>query len=81
MPQTRRPIAYRFFHRPMIGGTLANPATRYPSWFDYQVFREYPYLLACSVTSALAFFASALAAFFLREVRFSHILRTHRHPS
>ena len=63
----------------MIGGTLAKPATRYPSWFDCELFREYPYLLSCLVTSALALFASALAAFFLQEVRLNHTSCVHTH--
>ena len=59
---------------PLIGGAFSNPATRYPSLFDYELFRKFPYFLPCLVTAAVALFSTVSAYFFLDEVRPYHSL-------
>jgi hypothetical protein len=57
---------------PLIGGAFSNPATRYPSLFDYELFRKFPYFLPCLVSAAVALFSAATAYLFLNEVRPHH---------
>ena len=54
---------------PIIGGTLSNPASRYPnSWLaQIPAFQRYPYLLPCAVASAITFSSFLLALLFLEE--------------
>ncbi|KAF5324485.1 hypothetical protein D9611_004545 [Ephemerocybe angulata] len=52
---------------PIIGGSLANPAEKYPDVFDYSLFRTYPYLLPCLTTGLLAFVTAVVATIFLTE--------------
>lgn len=57
-------------HSPLIGGTLANPATRYPdSLGKIALFRQFPYFLPCATAGALALTAFIFAFFGLKEVR------------
>ncbi|KAJ6488177.1 major facilitator superfamily domain-containing protein [Mycena vitilis] len=61
---------------PFIGGTLANPATRYPDTLGkIHVLREYPYLLPCATAGALAFAAFVFGFFGLKETLPSAIAR------
>ncbi|EMD37323.1 hypothetical protein CERSUDRAFT_50458 [Gelatoporia subvermispora B] len=53
---------------PLIGGTFANPAERWPSQFDTPFWNKYPYLLPCLVTVAGTLAALLLAIFILEEV-------------
>jgi MFS family permease len=54
--------------RPVIGGAFIDPAERFPTLFGIQLFQDHPYLLSCSLTALISLGASALAAFYLREV-------------
>ncbi|KAH8107026.1 MFS general substrate transporter [Cristinia sonorae] len=51
---------------PLIGGTLSNAATKFPQYFDIEVFRLYPYLLPSLVAGAIALFG-AIGGFFCLE--------------
>ncbi|KAJ7510540.1 major facilitator superfamily multidrug-resistance, DHA1 sub-family [Mycena galericulata] len=64
---------------PLIGGTLANPATRYPDTLGrIPILREFPYLLPCATAGVLAF-ASFLFGFVgLKETLPSIIARRKR---
>ncbi|KAJ7199556.1 major facilitator superfamily multidrug-resistance, DHA1 sub-family [Mycena haematopus] len=53
---------------PFIGGTLANPATRYPDTLGkIDILREYPYLLPCATAGLLAFVAFVIGFLGLKE--------------
>ncbi|KAJ7690065.1 major facilitator superfamily domain-containing protein [Mycena rosella] len=53
---------------PLIGGTLANPAVRYPDTLGkIPILREFPYLLPCATAGALAFCAFVFGVFGLKE--------------
>ncbi|KAJ7220227.1 major facilitator superfamily domain-containing protein [Mycena pura] len=53
---------------PFIGGTLANPAIRYPDTLGkIHLLREFPYLLPCATVGTLAFCAFILGFFGLKE--------------
>ncbi len=61
--------------RPLIGGTFANPTTENLSWPRghlpipvNKLFKEFPYLLPCVVTSVMALAATAFAFCVLEEV-------------
>ena len=54
--------------RPLIGGLLAKPATRYPKIFNYELFKTYPYILPGFFVSSIAGVAFITAFFFLEEV-------------
>lgn len=55
--------------RPFIGGTFANPATRFPdSLGKIQILREFPYLLPCAIAAALAFAGFVFGFLGLKEV-------------
>jgi hypothetical protein len=56
------------FARPIIGGTFAHAATKFPSLFDVWLFREHPYLLPGMIAAAVAMTGSLLAFFQLEEV-------------
>ncbi|KAJ7870942.1 major facilitator superfamily domain-containing protein [Mycena olivaceomarginata] len=61
---------------PLIGGTLANPATRYPdSLGKIALFRQFPYFLPCATAGALALTAFIFAFFGLKETLPSAIAR------
>ncbi|KAF9453690.1 MFS general substrate transporter [Macrolepiota fuliginosa MF-IS2] len=46
---------------PLIGGSLANPHTRFPQLFSGQLWQDFPYLLPCAITAL----ASSLGCFIL----------------
>ncbi|KAF8443269.1 major facilitator superfamily domain-containing protein [Boletus edulis BED1] len=52
---------------PLIGGTLANAATRYPRYFSWSVFVEHPYLPPCIVSAACALGGAGLGYVFIEE--------------
>ncbi|EAU88341.2 hypothetical protein CC1G_05107 [Coprinopsis cinerea okayama7 len=52
---------------PIIGGSLADPAKKYPKLFNYALFKEYPYFLPCFAAGLIAFGTAAAAGLFLRE--------------
>ncbi|KAJ7082879.1 major facilitator superfamily domain-containing protein [Mycena belliarum] len=61
---------------PLIGGTLANPASRYPdSLGKIHLFREFPYLLPCATVGALAFGAFVFGFLGLKETLPSALAR------
>lgn len=53
---------------PLIGGTFAHGASKYPFLFGYSVFEENPYFLPCLLSSLLTFFGVLLGFAFLEEV-------------
>ena len=46
--------------RLLIGGTFANAATRYPKYFSWPVFMDYPYLSSCVISAVCAFLGTGL---------------------
>ncbi|KAJ7105708.1 major facilitator superfamily multidrug-resistance, DHA1 sub-family [Mycena epipterygia] len=61
---------------PLIGGTLANPAERYPdSLGKIHLLKKFPYLLPCATAGALAFSAFVIAFIGLKETLASAIAR------
>ncbi|KAF8551949.1 MFS general substrate transporter [Imleria badia] len=52
---------------PLIGGTLANAATRYPQYFAWQVFEKHPYLPPCIVSAACALIGAGLGYALIKE--------------
>jgi len=61
---------------PFIGGSLANPAARFPdSLGKIPLLRAFPYFLPCATTAALAFLAFVVGFFGLKETLPSAIAR------
>lgn len=57
------------FRRPMIGGFLSRPATRFPDLFGRSEFlKEYPYFLPCAVPATFSALAWIISWFYLEEV-------------
>jgi hypothetical protein len=55
--------------RPIIGGVLSNPATRWPDTLGrIHYLRQHPYFLPCATTGFLAFVAFVISFFGLKEV-------------
>ncbi|CAE6430579.1 unnamed protein product [Rhizoctonia solani] len=52
---------------PTLGGFLSHPAERYPSAFDYELLRQYPFLLPCIVGSGLSTIGLIAGIFFFEE--------------
>ncbi|KAG5645916.1 hypothetical protein DXG03_005063 [Asterophora parasitica] len=52
---------------PLIGGTLSNPATKYPLLFDMPLLRTFPYLLPCITSALFGLCGVVLAYYFLDE--------------
>ncbi|CAE6364898.1 unnamed protein product [Rhizoctonia solani] len=52
---------------PALGGFLSHPAERYPSVFDYELLRQYPFLLPCLVGSGLSTIGLVAGIFFFEE--------------
>ncbi|KAJ7772383.1 major facilitator superfamily domain-containing protein [Mycena metata] len=64
---------------PFVGGSLANPASRFPdSLGKIPLLREFPYLLPCATAGALAFSAFILGFIALKETLPSAIARHKR---
>ncbi|TEB35962.1 MFS general substrate transporter [Coprinellus micaceus] len=56
---------------PILGGSLANPAKKYPDVFGEAFFEEYPYFLPCFAAGLLAFATAVFGVLSLSET--SHI--------
>ncbi|KAF5391823.1 hypothetical protein D9757_001794 [Collybiopsis confluens] len=56
---------------PLIGGSLSNIALKYPTFFDYSVFRAFPYFFPCVIIATVNFVGMFTAYFFLSETRMS----------
>ncbi|TDL27292.1 MFS general substrate transporter [Rickenella mellea] len=56
---------------PLIGGTFASPSTKFPRWFNTELFRTFPYLLPCLVSAILAFLSVIVGYYYLDEVYYS----------
>lgn len=59
-------------YSPLLGGTFANPAAKWPQWFDNDLFTKYPYLLPCLIASSIAFIDVLFGLFFMEEVGLIH---------
>lgn len=57
-----------YAHRPLIGGSLSRPATKYPTYFDYTFLKRFPYFLPCFLVSLFSVVGFLLAFFFLQDV-------------
>jgi MFS family permease len=53
---------------PLIGGSLANIATKYPQYFGFGIFQAYPYFLPGAVCAFIALFGFTLTFWLLDEV-------------
>ncbi|KAA1474864.1 MFS general substrate transporter [Dentipellis sp. KUC8613] len=54
-------------HRPLIGGTFSNPATKFPQFFDYEFLRTYPYFLPGFIAAVTSVSGVVFGYFFLEE--------------
>ena len=61
-------MTYIVVIRPLIGGSFSNPATKLPQWFNYELFKEYPYLLPCLMAASFSAVGALLGVFCLEEV-------------
>ncbi|GJE90858.1 MFS general substrate transporter [Phanerochaete sordida] len=52
---------------PLIGGTFANPADKWPQWFGNEFWRSYPYLLPAVMAASLAMCGAVFGFFALEE--------------
>ena len=52
---------------PLLGGFLAEPATRYGGVFDRPFWRKYPFLLPCLVSAVAPFVMGIVGGYFLEE--------------
>ncbi|KAF8078095.1 major facilitator superfamily multidrug-resistance, DHA1 sub-family [Lyophyllum atratum] len=52
---------------PLVGGTFANPALRYPRFFDHPFFHSYPYFLPSFIVSGITATGFALNFCWLKE--------------
>ncbi|KAG9225985.1 hypothetical protein CCMSSC00406_0009082 [Pleurotus cornucopiae] len=52
---------------PLIGGSLSNPAKRFPAWFDYPLWTSYPYFLPCFIASTATVIVLVISYVFLEE--------------
>ncbi|KAL0578152.1 hypothetical protein V5O48_003857 [Marasmius crinis-equi] len=52
---------------PLLGGSLSNPAAKYPKYFANSVFEFHPYLLPCLVAGSLSLLGVILAQVCLEE--------------
>ena len=68
---TTCPLSYaNDIPRPLIGGSLARPAERFPGIFgDSAFFKKYPYFLQCSVSATVTALSWLIALLFMKEVR------------
>ncbi|KAH7924289.1 MFS multidrug-resistance DHA1 sub-family [Leucogyrophana mollusca] len=59
---------------PLIGGSLARPADRFPNVFGHsEFFKKYPYFLACAVPATVSALSLLITLFFLKETVRSRI--------
>ncbi|EIW63486.1 MFS general substrate transporter [Trametes versicolor FP-101664 SS1] len=59
--------ALGFVIGPLIGGTFADPAKEWPDVFTNPLWKTYPYLLPCLITTGVSTVAALLSAFALQE--------------
>ncbi|KAG8214321.1 major facilitator superfamily domain-containing protein [Butyriboletus roseoflavus] len=52
---------------PLIGGTFANAATRYPNYFSWPVFVDHPYLPPCVISAVCTLLVMGLAYLLIEE--------------
>ncbi|KAF8630250.1 hypothetical protein AX15_003027 [Amanita polypyramis BW_CC] len=52
---------------PMMGGVLSRPHERFPSYFNSEFWKEYPYFLPCLGVAIFAFISFLLTLFFFKE--------------
>ncbi|KAI0928813.1 hypothetical protein AcW1_005945 [Taiwanofungus camphoratus] len=52
---------------PLLGGTLSDPATKYPKYFNYDFLKAYPYFLPCFVAGVISLMGATLVYCFLEE--------------
>jgi len=52
---------------PLMGGSLSNPAERFPDIFGGKFWKEYPYFLPCVTTSGFVFVGFAFTLIFFKE--------------
>jgi len=52
---------------PLLGGSLSNPATKFPNLLGYDFLRNYPYFLPCFMSGLLSIIAVMFGYFFLEE--------------
>lgn len=56
-------------YSPIIGGSLARPAVRWPDTFGkIPFFQKYPYFLPCAIPGLYAIFVYIFGSLFLKEV-------------
>ena len=56
--------------RPLIGGSPARPAERFPNVFgESRFFNEYPYFLPCAVSATFTTLSWLITCLFMNEVR------------
>ncbi|CAK5268660.1 unnamed protein product [Mycena citricolor] len=62
---------------PIIGGSLAHPVERFPSWFGCSEFlKHHPYFLPCAVPATYSIIAWTVTSLFLKETANGpHVLR------
>lgn len=57
------------YYSPLIGGSLAKPAERFPKLFgDSDFLKTYPYFLPCAVPATFSLVAWLVTFLFLKEV-------------
>ena len=54
---------------PILGGQLANPATRYPKLFSATLWKSHPYLLPLLAGATFRTIAVVLVFLYLKEVK------------
>ncbi|KAH6918730.1 major facilitator superfamily domain-containing protein [Coprinopsis sp. MPI-PUGE-AT-0042] len=65
---------------PLLGGSLADPAKRYPQIFKTPFLEKFPYFLPCFVAGGMTFIAACLASVFLEETHpFKRKVHEHEH--
>lgn len=56
------------FYSPMIGGSLSQPAKKFPAYFDTPFFHAFPYFLPCFVASLITLLSILVGYWHLKEV-------------
>jgi hypothetical protein len=66
------------FRRPLMGGLLSSPATKWPSVFGrFAIFRDLPYFLPCAAAGVVAFVIYLIAFIALNEVSNPSLFQRH----
>jgi MFS family permease len=53
---------------PLLGGSFANPAMQFPTWFQGEFWKEYPYFLPGAMACLVSVVAVIVGWFTLKEV-------------